>query len=152
MQLNKLKCLFDRKLQSFASKYTNYHRNKVDRLRKQTDRHDTAGKYHRQNVLTIAASRLVAHKIARAMKPRTFAENVLLTAAKDNVHTDWRQFSMQQSVVSLSNNSVHIIDDMLSADILDQIIQGIKSALPPICNVSLMILQILQTLHYYWFV
>lgn len=119
-------------------KYTNYHRIKADRLRKAIL--DTAGKYHKQNVLTIAASHLVAHKIARAMKPHTFAENVLLTAAKDNVHTDWRQFSMQSSVVSLSKNSVHIIDDMLSADILDQIIQGIKSALPPICNISLMIL------------
>lgn len=47
---------------------------------------------------------------------------------------------MQSSAVSLSNSSVHIIDDMLSADILDQIIQGIKSAPLLICNISLMIL------------
>ncbi|KAK1346913.1 hypothetical protein QTO34_000773 [Cnephaeus nilssonii] len=56
MKPNKLKCHFDSKHPSFASKDTNYFRSKADGLKKA--RLDTGGKYHKQNVAAVEASYL----------------------------------------------------------------------------------------------
>ncbi|XP_054573034.1 LOW QUALITY PROTEIN: zinc finger BED domain-containing protein 5-like, partial [Eptesicus fuscus] len=129
MKPNKLKCHFDSKHPCFAGKDTNYFRSKANGLKKA--RLDTGGKYHNQNIAAIKASYLVALRIARAMKPHTIAEDLLLPAAKDIVPVMiGDEFVTKLSAISLSNNTVcRRIDDM-SADILDQVIQEIKSPLP----------------------
>ncbi|XP_075420983.1 B-cell CLL/lymphoma 7 protein family member B isoform X1 [Tenrec ecaudatus] len=81
MKPDKLKHHFNSKHPSFAGKDTNYFRSKADGLKK--DRHDTGGKYHKQNVAAIEAAYLVALRIARAVKPHTIAEDLLLPVAKD---------------------------------------------------------------------
>ncbi|KAK1336381.1 hypothetical protein QTO34_004187 [Cnephaeus nilssonii] len=83
MKPNKLKRHSDSKYLSFAGKDTNYFRSKADGLEKA--RPDTGGKYHKQNVAAVEASYLVALRIARAMKPHTIAEDLLLPVAKDIV-------------------------------------------------------------------
>lgn len=81
MKLNKLKCRFDSKHLSITGKNTSYFRSNADGLKK--SRLDT--KYHKQNITAIEASYLVALRIARAMKPHTIAEDLLLPTAKDIV-------------------------------------------------------------------
>ncbi|BFZ03436.1 hypothetical protein BsWGS_06475 [Bradybaena similaris] len=85
MKPNKLKRHFDSKHPSFTGNDTNNFRSKADRLK--NARLDTGGKYHKQNVSAVEASfsYLVALRIARAMKPHTIAEDLLLPAAKDIV-------------------------------------------------------------------
>lgn len=135
MKPNKLRCHFDSKHPSFASKDTDYFRSKADGLKKASL--DTGGKYHKQNVAAVETPYLVALRIARAMKPHTIAEDLLLPAAKDIVRVlIGDEFVMKLSVISLSNDTVCRIGDM-SADILDQIIQEIKSAPLPIFSIQL---------------
>lgn len=81
MKLNKLKCHFDSKYLSFTCKNTSCFRSNAGGFKK--SRLDT--KYHKQNITAIEASYLVALRIARAMKPHTIAEDLLLPAAKDIV-------------------------------------------------------------------
>ncbi|KAK1339678.1 hypothetical protein QTO34_018232 [Cnephaeus nilssonii] len=128
--------IFYRMHLSFTGKDTNYFRSKADGLQKA--RLDTGGKYHKQNVAAIEASYLVALRIARAMKPYTITEDLLLPAAKDIVRVMiGDEFVMKLSAISLSNDTVcRRIDDM-SADILDQVIQEIKSAPLPIFSIQL---------------
>ncbi|XP_070270292.1 LOW QUALITY PROTEIN: protein FAM200C [Myotis yumanensis] len=136
MKLNKLKCHFDSKHPSFASKDTNYFRSKADGLKK--GRLDTGGKYHKQNVAAVEASYLVALKIERGMKPHTIAEDLLLPAAKDIVRVMiGDEFVTKLSAISLSNDTVCRKTDEMYADILDQVIQEIKSAPLPIFNIQL---------------
>nr|KAF6360128.1 hypothetical protein mMyoMyo1_011086 [Myotis myotis] len=144
MKPNKLKCHFDSKHLSFAGKGTNYLRSKADGLKKA--RLDTGGKYHKKNLAAVEASYLVALRITRAMKPHTIAEDLLLSAAKDIVRVMIRdEFVMKLSAISLSSNTVHRRIDDMSADILNQVIQEIKSALLPIFSIQL------QTVHSDWF-
>lgn len=121
MKPNKLYHPFDSKHLSFTSK----DRSKTDRLKKA--KLDTGGKYYKQNIIAIGTSCLVALRIARAMKPHTIAEDLLLPAAKNIVQLVIGDgFVMKLSEISLSNDTVHRID--MSADVLDQVIQDIKSA------------------------
>uniref|UniRef100_A0A803K116 DUF4371 domain-containing protein n=1 Tax=Xenopus tropicalis TaxID=8364 RepID=A0A803K116_XENTR len=118
MKPNKLKRHFESKHPSFASKNTNYFRSKADGLKK--TRLDTGG------------------KIARAMKPHTIAEDLLLPAAKDIVRVMiGDEFVTKLRAISLSNETVRRRIDDMSADILDQVIQEIKSAPLPIFSIQL---------------
>ncbi|KAM5223135.1 zinc finger BED domain-containing protein 5-like isoform 2-T2 [Hipposideros larvatus] len=136
MKPNKLKRHFDSKHPSFADKDTNYFRSKADGLKK--PRLDTGGKYHKQNVAAVEASYLVELRIARAMKPHTIAEDLLLPAAKDIVQVMiGDEFVTKLSAISLSNNTVRRRIDDMSAEILDQVIQEIKSAQLPIFSIQL---------------
>ncbi|XP_039213888.1 zinc finger BED domain-containing protein 5-like [Crotalus tigris] len=136
MMPNKLKRHFESKHPSYAGKDTNYFRTKADGLKKA--RLDTGGKYHKQNIAAIEASYVVTLRIARAMKPHTIAEELLLPAAKDIVRLMiGDEFVMKLSAVSLSNDTVHRRIDDMSADILDQVIQEIKSAPLPIFSIQL---------------
>nr|KAF6300234.1 hypothetical protein mPipKuh1_009369 [Pipistrellus kuhlii] len=118
MKLNKLKRHFDSKHLSFAGKDTNYFSSKADGLKKA--RLDT-GKYHKQNIAAVEASYLVALRIARAMKPYTIAEDLLVPVAKDIVPVMIRdKFVRKLSAISLSNDTVHRRIDGVSVDILDQ--------------------------------
>ncbi|XP_014389407.1 PREDICTED: LOW QUALITY PROTEIN: protein ZBED8-like [Myotis brandtii] len=133
---NKLKRHFDSKHSSFAGKDTNYFRSKADGLKKA--RLDTGGKYHKQNVAAVEASYLVAPRMARAMKPHNFAEDLMLPAAKDIVRVMiGDKFLMKLSAISLSNDTVRRRIDDMSADIIDQVIQEIKSSPLPIFSIQL---------------
>ncbi|XP_070275267.1 SCAN domain-containing protein 3-like [Myotis yumanensis] len=136
MKLNKQKYHFDSKHPSFASKDTNYFRSKADGLKKA--RLDTGGKYHKQNVAAIEASYLLALRNARAMKPHTIAENLLLPVAKGIVRVMiGDKFVTKLSAISFSKDTVcRRIDDMF-VDIPDQVIQEIKSAPLPIFSMQL---------------
>nr|KAF6360181.1 hypothetical protein mMyoMyo1_011133 [Myotis myotis] len=136
MKLNKLKHHFDSKHPIFADKDTNYFRSKADGLKKA--RLDTGGKYHKQNVAAIEASYMVALRIARAMKPHPIAEDLLLPVAKDIVRVMiGDEFVTKLSAISFPNNTVRRRIDDMSADILDQVIQEIKSAPLPIFSIQL---------------
>nr|XP_021512928.1 protein ZBED8-like [Meriones unguiculatus] len=136
MKPNKLRRHFDSKHPSFAGKDTNYFRSKADGLKKA--RPDTGGKCHRQNAVAVEASYLVALRIARTMKPHTFAEHLLFPVAKDSVQVMVGDESVTQlSAVSLSNDTVRRRINDMSADILDQVIQEIKSAPLPIFSLQL---------------
>ncbi|XP_053431246.1 protein ZBED8-like isoform X2 [Nycticebus coucang] len=136
MKPNKLKRHFDSKHPSFASKDINYVRSKADGLKKA--RLGTGGKYHKENVAAVEASYLVALRIARAMKPHTIAKDLLLPAAKDFVRVMiGDEFVTKLSAISLSKDTVRRRIDDMSADILDQVIQEIKSAPLPIFSIQL---------------
>ncbi|XP_048351811.1 protein ZBED8-like [Sphaerodactylus townsendi] len=136
MKPNKLKRHFDSKHSNFAGKDTNDCRSKADGLKKA--RLDTGGKFHKQNIAAVEASYLVALRIARAMKPHTIAKDLLLPGAKDIVRVMiGDEFVMKLSAISLSNDTVRRRIDDMSADILDQVIQEIKSAPLPIFSIQL---------------
>lgn len=136
MKPNKLKRHFDSKHPSFASRDINYFRSKADALKKA--RLDTGGKYYKQNAAAVEASYLVALRIARAMKPHTIGEDLLLPAAKDIVRVMiGDEFVTKLNAISLSNDTVRRRLDDMSADILGQVIQEIKSAPLPIFSLQL---------------
>ncbi|XP_034288737.2 protein FAM200B [Pantherophis guttatus] len=136
MKPNKLKRHFDSKHPSFAGKDTSYFRSKADGLKKA--RLDTCGKYYKQNEAAVEASYLVAHRIAKAMKPHTIAEDLLLPVAKDIVRVMiGDEFVKKLSPISLSNDTVRRRIGDMSADILEQVIQEIKSAPLPIFSIQL---------------
>ncbi|KAM4749061.1 zinc finger BED domain-containing protein 5-like [Rhinophrynus dorsalis] len=127
MKPNKLKRHFDSKHPSFASKDIQYFKYKDDGVKK--SRLDTGGKYQQQNLAAVEASYLVALRIAKAKKPHTIGEDLLLPAAKDIVRVMiGAEFVKKLSAVSLSNDTVSRRIDDMSADIIDQVIQEIKSA------------------------
>lgn len=136
MKPNKLKRHFESKHSSFAGKDTSYFRSKADGLKKA--RLDTGSRPYKQNVAAVEASYLVALRIARDMKPHTFAEHLLFPVAKDSVQVMiGDEFVTKLSAVSLSNDTVRRRIHDMSADILDQVIQEIKSAPLPIFSVQL---------------
>ncbi|XP_070257217.1 protein FAM200C-like isoform X1 [Myotis yumanensis] len=136
MKPNKLRRHFDSKHPSFAGKDTNYFRSKADGLKKA--RLDTGGKYQKENVAAVEASYLVALRIARAMKPHTIAKDLLLPEAKDIVRVMiGDEFVTKLSAISLSNDTIRRRIHDMSADILNQVIQEIKSAPLPIFSIQL---------------
>ncbi|XP_040275720.1 protein ZBED8-like [Bufo bufo] len=136
MKPNKLKRHFDSKHPSFAGRDTNYFRSKADALKKA--RLDTGGKYYKQNVAAVEASYLVARRIARAMKPHTIGEDLLLPAAKDIVRVMiGDEYVKKLNAIFLSNDTVRRRLDDRSADILSKVVQEIKSAPLPIFSIQL---------------
>ncbi|XP_060616127.2 protein FAM200C-like isoform X1 [Anolis sagrei] len=136
MKPNKLKRHFDCKHLSFAGKDASYFRSKADGLKKA--RVDTGGERRKQNVSALEASYLVALRIARSMKPDTIGEDLLWPVAKDIVQVMiGEEFVTKLSAVSLSNDTVRRRIHDMSADILDQVVQEIKSAPLPIFSIQL---------------
>ena len=136
MKPNKLKRHFDSKHPSFADKDTQYFTCKADGVKKA--RLDSGGKYHKQTIAAVEASYLVALRIARAMKPHTIAEELLLPATKDIVRVMiGAEFVTKLSAISLSNDTVHRRIADMSADIIDQVVQEIISAPLPIFSIQL---------------
>ena len=90
---------------------------------------DYGGKYQQQNMAAIEASYLVALRIAKAKKPHTIAEELLLPATKDIVRVMLgAEYVSKLNTVSLYNNTVSRRIDDMSADIMEQVIQEMKSA------------------------
>ena len=93
---------------------------------------DFGGKYQQQNMAAIEASYLVALRIAKAKTPHTIAEcksELLLPATKDIVQVMLgAEYVNKSNTISLSNNTVSRRIDDMSADIMEQVIQEMKSA------------------------
>src|SRR6218665_109871 len=79
----KLKRHFDIKHQNFSDKDVQFFKSKADGVKK--GRLDAGGRYQQQNVAAVEDSYLVALKIAKAKKPNTIAEDLLLPSNKDIV-------------------------------------------------------------------
>jgi len=127
MKPNKMKRHFDAKHPNFAGKDVQYFKNKADGLKK--SRLDFDGKYQQQNLAAIEASYLVAFRIAKAKKPHTIAEELLLPATKDIVRVMLgAEYVSKLNTISLSNNTVSRRINDMSADIMKQVIQEMKSA------------------------
>ena len=127
MKPNKMKRHFDALHPNFAGKDVQYFKNKADGVKK--SRLDFGGKYQQQNMAAIEASYLVALRIAKAKKPHAIAEELLLPAIKDIVRVMLgAEYFNKLNSISLSNNTVsrRIFD--MSADIMEQVIQEMKSA------------------------
>ncbi|XP_060629099.2 protein FAM200C-like [Anolis sagrei] len=93
---------------------------------------------HNEDVAAIEASYVVSLRIARAMAPHTIAEDLMLPVAKDIVqYMIGEEFVTTLSAVSLSHDTVQRRINDMSADILDQVIQEIKSAPLPIFSIQL---------------
>lgn len=116
VKLNKLKSHFDSKYLSFAGKDTNYFWSKDDWLKK--TKLNTGGRYHKQNVVAVEASYVVALRLVRAVNCHTIGEDLLLPVAKDIVRVIiGDEFVTQLSVISLFNDTVYWRIDGMSADI-----------------------------------
>ena len=77
----------------------------------------------------IEASYLLALRIAKTKKPHTIAEELLLPATKDIVRVMLgAEYFNKLNAISLSNNTVSRRIDDMSADIMEQVIQEMKSA------------------------
>ena len=127
MKPNKMKRHFDAKHPNFTRKDVQYFKNKADGVKK--SRHGFGGKYQQQNMAAIEASYLVALRIAKAKKPHTIAEELLLPATKDIVRAMLgAEYVNKLNTISLSNNTVSRRIDDMSADIMEQVIQEMKSA------------------------
>src|SRR6218665_979034 len=83
MKSNKLKRNFDTKHQNFSDKDVQYFKNKADGVKK--GKLDAGGRYQQQNVAAAEASYLAALRLAKAKKPHTIAEDLLLPATKELV-------------------------------------------------------------------
>ena len=127
MKPNKMKRHFDAKHPNFAGKDVQYFKNKADGVIK--SRLDFGGKYLQQNMAVIEASYLVDLRIAKAKKPHTTAEELLLLATNDIVRVMLgAEYVNNLITISLSNNTVSRRIDDMSADIMEQVIQEMKSA------------------------
>ena len=77
----------------------------------------------------IEAPYLVALRIAKAKKPHTIAEELLLPATKDIARVMLgAEYVNKLNAISLSNNTVSRRIDDMSADIMEPVIQEMKSA------------------------
>ena len=136
MKPNKMKRHFDAKHPNFAGKDVHYFKNKAGGVKK--SRLDFGGKYQQQNMAAIEASYLVALRIAKAKKPHTIAVELLLPATKDIVRVMLgAEYVNKLNTISLSNNTVSRRIDDMSADIMEQVIQEMKSAPLGISSIQL---------------
>ena len=122
MKPNKMKRHFDAKHPNFAGKDVQYFKNKADGVKK--SRLDLCGKYQQKNMAANEASYLVALRIAKAKKPHTIAEELLLPAAIDIVRVMLgAEYVNKLNTISLSSDTVSRRIDDMSADIMEQVIQ-----------------------------
>ena len=85
---------------------------------------------YRQNKSAVHASYLVSYQVAKAKKPHTIAEDLILPSCKDIVRTMLGEESVKKlNPISLSNNTVQRRISEISADIKEQVILEIKAPL-----------------------
>ena len=136
MKPNKMKCHFKANHPNFAGKDVQCSKNKADGVKKR--RLDFGGKYQHQNMAAIEASYFVALRIAKAKKPHTIAEELLLPATKDIVRVMLgAEYANKLNTISLSNNTVSRRIDDMSDDKMEQVIQEMKSAALGIFSIQL---------------
>ena len=125
----KMKRHFDAKQPNFAGKDVQYLKNMVSKNRLVPQQ---------QSMAAIEASYLVALRIAKAKKPYTIALELLLPATKDIARVMLgAEYVNKLNTISLSNNTVSRRIDGMSADIMEQVIQEIKSAPLEIFSIQL---------------
>jgi len=105
MKSDKLKRHFDTKHQNFSDKDVQYFKNKADGVKK--GRLDAGGRYQQQNVAAVEASCLVALRIAKARKPHTIAEDLLLPATKDRAKSPNSDHFFKQTTIMLVLNQMN---------------------------------------------
>ena len=88
---------------------------------------DNEGHLYRQNKFAVHASYLVSYQVAKAKKPHTIAEDLILPSCKDIVHTMLGEESVKKlNPISLSYNTVQRRISEIS--IKEQVILEIKEA------------------------
>ena len=90
---------------------------------------DSTGQFQQQNEAAIRASYLVAFRIARAKKPHTIGENLILPCCKDIVRIMVNEEAEKKlSRISLSNDTVKRRITAISDDIKNQVIGELRGA------------------------
>ena len=126
MNPNKMKRHFDAKHPNFAGKDVQYFKNKADGVK---NRFYFGGKYQQIHRAANEASYLVALRIAKAKRPHTIADELLLPATKDIVRVMLgAEYANKLNTIYLSNNTFSRRIDDMSADIMEQVIKEMKSA------------------------
>lgn len=126
MKPNKLIRHFNTKHPNFADKDIDFFKRKADSVKR--SRLDSGGLYQQQNVAAVEASYLVALRIAKAKKPHTIAEDLLLPCTKDIVRLMLgTEYVKKLNPISLSNDTVKRRIEDMSSDILQQVVDEIKS-------------------------
>ena len=92
-------------------------------------RMDSSGVFQQQNRAAVEATFVVSLRIAKAKKPRTIAEQLILPCAKDiNRILIGKEAESKLSVLSLSDCAVQRRISVMSEDIRSQVIDQMKSA------------------------
>ena len=92
-------------------------------------RMDSSGVFQQQNRAAVEATFVVSLRIAKAKKPHTTAEQLILPCAKDiNRILIGKEAESKLNVLSLSDNTVQRRISLMSEDIQNQVIDQMKSA------------------------
>jgi zinc finger BED domain-containing protein 5/7/8/9 len=127
MKPNILKRHFETKHKQYASQDPEFFRHKAEQLKR--SRLDSGGAIQQHNKAVLTISYEVSLKLAKAKKPHTLAEEVIMPCAKDIVRHIFGEDAMKKlNPISLSNDTVHRRIKEMSADILSQVIHEMKTA------------------------
>ena len=92
-------------------------------------RMDSSGVFQQQNRAAVEATFVVSLRIAKAKKPHTIAEQLILPCAKDiNCILIGKKAESKVNALSLSDNTVQRRISLMSEDIQNQVIDHMKSA------------------------
>ena len=92
-------------------------------------RMDSSGVFQQRNRASVEATFVISLRIAKAKKPHTIAEQLILPCAKDiNRILIGKEAESKLNVLSLSDNTVQRRISLMSEDIKNQVIDQMKSA------------------------
>ena len=92
-------------------------------------RMDSSGVFQQRNRAAVKATFVVSLRIAKAKKPHTIAEQLILPCAKDiNRILIGKEAESKLNVLSVSDNTVQRSISLMSEDIQNQVIDQMKSA------------------------
>ena len=92
-------------------------------------RMDNSGVFQQPNRASVEATFVISLRIAKAKKPHTIAEQLILPCAKDiNRILIGKEAESKLNVLSLSDNTVQRRISLMSEDIKNQVIDQMKSA------------------------
>ena len=92
-------------------------------------RMDSSGVFQQRNRASVEATFIISLRIAKAKKPHTIAEQLILPCAKDiNRILIEKEAESKLNVLSLSDNTVQRRISLMSEDIKNQVIDQMKSA------------------------
>ena len=90
---------------------------------------DSSGVFQQRNRASVEATFVISLRIAKAKKPHTIAEQLILPCAKDiNRILIGKEAESKLNVLSLSDNTVQRRISLMSEDIKNQVIDQMKSA------------------------
>ena len=127
MKPNKLRRHLETKHKKFSNESPKFFKNKSAQLKKA--RLDSGGTFKTQSRAALMASYSVSLRIAKAKKPHVIGEELILPCTKDIVHHMLGDNAVKSlECVSLSNNTVQRRITDMSADILTQVVDEIKTS------------------------